>query len=196
MPPSQRNGPPAYRFVHLQLHVGLEAEEFVRPGGGELFGAVCEEEEIAEEESPQLPAALGFVNPAAVQQLARPEAVRQRVEDQVLEDRSPRLVLVRKVPRVHCSSSAVLVRPHLDGPLTLHVSLQPLQPVRVLLLSDPLVDLGAQLLGPLQSLSQGALVCVTVWSVLQDLTRSCRNGFKRALEGNISLSLTFFMMRG
>lgn len=81
-----RDGPPPYRFVHLQLHVGLEAEEFVRPGGGELFGAVCEEEEVAEEESPQLPAAFGFVKPAAVQQLARPEAVRQRVEDQVLED--------------------------------------------------------------------------------------------------------------
>lgn len=47
---------------------------------------MCEEEEVAEEESPQLPAALGFVKPAAVQQLARPEAVRQRVEDQVLED--------------------------------------------------------------------------------------------------------------
>lgn len=150
---------------------------------------MCEEEEIAEEESPQLPAAFGFVKSAAVQQLARPEAVRERVEDQVLENSgstSPRLVLVRNVPRLYCSSSAVLVRPYLDGPLTLDVSLQPLQPVRVLLLSDPLVDLGAQLLGSLQSLSQRALVCVTIWSVLQDLTRSCKNGFKRALEGNIS----------
>ena len=34
-----------------------------------------EEEEIAEEESPQLPAALGFTQAAAVEQLARPEAV-------------------------------------------------------------------------------------------------------------------------
>lgn len=79
-------GLPAYRFVHLQLYVGLEAEELVGPGGGELLGAVCEEEEIAEEESPQLPAAFGLVQTAAVQQLARPEAVSQRVEDQVLEE--------------------------------------------------------------------------------------------------------------
>lgn len=61
-----RSGSPAYRFVHLQLYVGLEAEEFVRPGGGELFGVVCEEEEITEEESPQLPAAFGFVQTAAM----------------------------------------------------------------------------------------------------------------------------------
>lgn len=47
---------------------------------------MCEEEEIIEEESPQLPAAFGFVKSATVQQLARPEAVRQRVEDQVLEE--------------------------------------------------------------------------------------------------------------
>lgn len=93
---------PAYRFVHLQLYVGLEAEEFVRPGGGELFGAVCEEEEVAEEESPQLPAAFGFVQAAAVQQLARPQAVSQRVEDQVLEENASTTlssVLVREVPQ-------------------------------------------------------------------------------------------------
>lgn len=62
---------------------------------------MCEEQEIAEEESPQLPAAFGFVKPAAVQQLARPEAVSQRVEDQVLEESAstaPRWVPVRKVP--------------------------------------------------------------------------------------------------
>lgn len=150
---------------------------------------MCEEEEIAEEESPQLPAAFGLVKSAAVQQLARPEAVGQRVEGQVLEDSGstpPRLVPVRNIRQLYCNSSAVVVRPYLDGPLTLDVSLQPLQPVRVLLLSHPLVDLGAQLLGSLQSLSQRALVCVTVWSVLQDLTRSCKNGFKRALEGTRS----------
>lgn len=48
---------------------------------------MCEEEEIAEEESPQLPAAFGFLKPPAVEQLARPEAVSQRVEDQVLKER-------------------------------------------------------------------------------------------------------------
>lgn len=47
---------------------------------------MCEEEEIVEEESPQLPAAFGFIKPAAVEQLARPEAISQRVEDQVLKE--------------------------------------------------------------------------------------------------------------
>lgn len=45
---------------------------------------MCEEEEITEEESPQLSAAFGLVQPTAVEQLARPEAISQRVEDQVL----------------------------------------------------------------------------------------------------------------
>lgn len=94
-----------YRFVHLQLDVGLEAEESVRPGGGgggrgELLGAVCEEQEVAEEEGPQLPAAFGFVQAAAVQQLARPEAVGQRVEDQVLEENaSTTLTLLPRPPQ-------------------------------------------------------------------------------------------------
>ena len=77
----------SYCFVHLQLYAGLEAEELVWSRGGEGFGAVCEEEEIVEEESPQLSAALGFVKPAAVEQLARPEAISERVEDQVLKER-------------------------------------------------------------------------------------------------------------
>lgn len=47
---------------------------------------MCEEEKIIEEESPQLPAAFGFVKPTAVEQLARPEAISQRVEDQVLKE--------------------------------------------------------------------------------------------------------------
>lgn len=45
---------------------------------------MCEEEEITEEESPQLSAAFGLVQPTAVEQLARSEAISQRVEDQVL----------------------------------------------------------------------------------------------------------------
>lgn len=77
----------SYGFVHLQLYVGLRAEQLVRPRGRERFGAVREQEEIAEEEGPQLPAAFGFVQPTAVQQLARPEAVGERVEDQVLNER-------------------------------------------------------------------------------------------------------------
>lgn len=48
---------------------------------------MCEEEEIIEEESPQLSAAFGFEQPAAVEQLAGPKAVSQRTEDQVLQYR-------------------------------------------------------------------------------------------------------------
>lgn len=48
---------------------------------------MCEEDEIIEEESPQLPAAFGFVQPAAVKQLARPEAISQRVKDQMLKEK-------------------------------------------------------------------------------------------------------------
>lgn len=44
-----------------------------------------QEEEVIEEEGPQLPGAFGLVEAATVQQLARPEAAGQRVEDQVLE---------------------------------------------------------------------------------------------------------------
>lgn len=47
---------------------------------------MCEEEEIIEEESPELPAAFGFIKPTTVEQLARPEAISQRVEDQVLKE--------------------------------------------------------------------------------------------------------------
>lgn len=52
-----------------------------------------EEQEVIEEESPQLPAALGFVKPTAVEQLARPEAISQRVEDQVLKHSKVKSVL-------------------------------------------------------------------------------------------------------
>lgn len=82
-----RRPPLTHRFVYLQLDVGLEAEQLVLSRGGEGLGAVREQEEVVEEESPQLPAAFGFVKPAAVQQLARPEAVGQRVKDQVLKQR-------------------------------------------------------------------------------------------------------------
>lgn len=48
---------------------------------------MCEQKEIIEEESPQLSAAFGFVESAAVEQLAGPEAVSQRVEDQMLQEK-------------------------------------------------------------------------------------------------------------
>lgn len=59
--------------------------------------------------------------------------------------------------------------PHLYGPLTLEVGLDPVQPVRVLLVPHALVDLGAQLLSPLQGLLQGAAVSVALRGVFQDL---------------------------
>lgn len=65
---------------------------------------------------------------------------------------------------------------YLYSSLTLHVALDPLQPVGVLLLPDSLVDLRAQLLGPLQSFSQWAFVRMTIWGGLQDLTPRKRKG--------------------
>lgn len=44
-----------------------------------------QQQEVVEEEGPQLPGALGFLQAAAVQQLARAQAVGQRVKRQVLE---------------------------------------------------------------------------------------------------------------
>lgn len=48
---------------------------------------MCEEEEIIKEENPQLPAAFGFVKTSAVEQLARPQAISERVEDQILKEK-------------------------------------------------------------------------------------------------------------
>lgn len=66
--------------------------------------------------------------------------------------------------------------PYLYGPLALEVGLDPLQPVRVLLLPHALVDLGAQLLGPLQGLLQGAAVGVALRRVFQDLSEEKQRG--------------------
>lgn len=78
----------AHRFVHLELDVALEAEQLVLARGGQGLGAVRQEEEVVEEEGPQLPGAFGLVEAAAVQQPARPEAAGQRVEDQALKSES------------------------------------------------------------------------------------------------------------
>lgn len=84
--------------------------------------------------------------------------------------------------------------------LTLDVALYPLQPVRVLLLPDPLVDLRAQLLGSLQGFSQWAAVCVAVWGVLQDLKERRRIRAKvmdsLIIRHRESFLLTFLMSRG
>lgn len=52
------------------------------------LGTVRQEEEVVEEEGPQLPGALGLLEAAAVQQPARPQAVCERVKNQVLEGES------------------------------------------------------------------------------------------------------------
>lgn len=71
-----------------------------------------------------------------------------------------------------CSNKIRRKRVNLYSAFALHVALCPLQPVRVLLLADSLVDLRAQLLRPLQGLSQRAAVPVAVRGVLQDLKRN------------------------
>lgn len=58
---------------------------------------------------------------------------------------------------------------HLGQALALHVGLDPLEPVRVLLLPHALVHLGAQLLRLLQREPQVAVVGVVLGGVLQDL---------------------------
>lgn len=96
---------------------------------------MCEEKEIVEEENPQLPAALGFVQSTTVEQLARPEAVRQGVKDQVLEERQSGDVLLCLTLTYSCviqfntHTQETVLCVHLYRPLTLHVALYPLQPV-------------------------------------------------------------------
>lgn len=83
-------------------------------------------------------------------------------------------------------NTALRDTPHLNGPITLDVGLDPVQPVRVLLLPHALVDLGAQLLSPLQRLLQGAAVGVALRSVFQDLREERK---RRSSEGGHGLSL-------
>lgn len=67
---------------------------------------MCEEEEIIEEESPQLSAAFGLVQPTAVEQLARPEAISEWVEDQVLGEK--KVQRKRGVAEESCSNISKL----------------------------------------------------------------------------------------
>lgn len=64
-----------YALVHLELDAALGAKKLVGPRGGQGFGALGQEQEVVEEEGPQFPAALGLVQTAAVQQLARSQAI-------------------------------------------------------------------------------------------------------------------------
>lgn len=84
---------------------------------------------------------------------------------------------------------------YLYGPLTLDVALYPLQPVRVLLLPDPLVDLRAQFLGSLQSFSQRAAVCVTLWGVLQDLTEEEQVLYQRETSTRSKYQKVYIIIR-
>lgn len=79
---------------------------------------------------------------------------------------------------------------YLDGTLALDAALYPLQPVRVLLLPDPLIHLGAQLLGSLQSFSQGPAVRMPLWSVLQDLTNRKLKGHRWRGTWNQSMNIS------
>lgn len=73
-----------YRFVHPVLCVRLGAEESVWAGGGELSDSLGQEQEVVKEESVQLLVALGLEQFAAVEESSRPQAVGQRVENQIL----------------------------------------------------------------------------------------------------------------
>lgn len=69
---------------------------------------------------------------------------------------------------------------YLRKAFALHMRLDPLQPVRVLLLSNSLVHLGAQLFCFLQGVLQVAVVGVVFRSVFQDLYRRqdlCQDSF-------------------
>lgn len=52
----------SYRLVHLELYIILVAEQFIRPGRGELFRRVGQKQEVVEEESPEFLVALHLVH--------------------------------------------------------------------------------------------------------------------------------------
>lgn len=71
---------------------------------------------------------------------------------------------------------------YLYRPFALNVVLYPFQTFCVFLLSDCLVDLRAQLLGPLQSFLQGPMVVMIIWGVLEDLRNRRRRLPQKAKE--------------
>lgn len=64
--------------------MGLCTEHLVRARGAEGFDDLGQEQEVVEEEAVQLLVALGLVEFATVQELARAQAVGHRVEHQLL----------------------------------------------------------------------------------------------------------------
>ena len=74
-----------------------------------------------------------------------------------------------QLPRLSGGDPGHTLRRYLRQAFTLHMGLDPLQPVRVLLLPHPFVHLGAQLLCLLQGVLQVAVVWVVFRSVFQDL---------------------------
>lgn len=67
--------------------MGLGAEHFVGSRGAQWPGDLRQEQEVVEEETIELLVALGLVELPAVQELTRAEAVRHRVEYQLLKQR-------------------------------------------------------------------------------------------------------------
>lgn len=67
--------------------MGLGAEHFVGSRGAQRPGDLRQEQEVVEEETIELLVALGLVELPAVQELTRAEAVRHRVEYQLLKQR-------------------------------------------------------------------------------------------------------------
>lgn len=80
-------GTATHHLIHFELSVGLGAEELLGARGhGELLDQVGEEQEVVEEEAVQLLVALGLVQLPAVQQLPRPQAVGEGVENELLQE--------------------------------------------------------------------------------------------------------------
>lgn len=141
-----------HRFVHAILQVGLGTEDLVVSGRAQRFDNLCEEQEVVKQEAVKLLVALGFVQFATVQELSRSQAVGNRVEHKLLcrEKKTEFVVNCLKVSpsdRVYVPS---LLSSYLRQSLTLHMRLDPFQPVRVFFLAHAFVDLRAKLLGLLQ----------------------------------------------
>lgn len=70
------------------MSIGLRAEKFLRTrGNSKLLDHVGKKQEVIEEESVQLLIALGLVQLPTVQELPGPQAVGERVENQLLKEK-------------------------------------------------------------------------------------------------------------
>lgn len=83
-----------HHFVHFELGVGFGAEEFVGARRDKLFHHVGEQQEVVEKEAVQLLAALRLVELAAVQEFPWSQAVRQGIENWLLQEKKSPLAAV------------------------------------------------------------------------------------------------------